>query len=367
MLKYLEIEGYKSLKSVKIDLGPVNVFIGENGTGKSNFISFLKMVNNMLKGNFQNFVLKEGKADRLFYLGRAHTEEIFGRLVFAKETETNNFTYHFTLKDTKEGGLFIENELFGFNNDYENIYWNTVENNNSEESKVFEKGENKSLFLYNYLSNLNVYHFYDTSSTSKLREGCDINDNKYFKPDGRNLPAFLYFIKQKHPKRFKRLENTIKLIAPFIDHFLLEPSRLDENQIELRWVETGDPESSFSAYQLSDGTIRFVALATLLLQPDLPEIIVIDEPELGLHPKAISILAGLIKSVSSQAQIMISTQSVNLVNEFLPEEIITVEREKGKYQTQLKRLDAGLLKNWLEDYSIGDLWERNILNTVQAR
>ena len=367
MLKYLEIEGYKSLKSVKVELGTVNVFIGENGSGKSNFISFLKMVNNILKGNLQNFVLKEGKADRIFYLGRKNTEKISGKLVFSKQGVENNYTYLFALKDTKEGGLFIEKELFGFNVDYDNAYWNAIENRNTEESRVFEEGEKRSLYLYNYLPILNVYHFHDTSSTSKLREGCDINDNRYFKSDGRNLPAFLYFIKQKHPKRFKRLENTIKLIAPFIDHFLLEPNRLDENRIELRWVETGDPESNFSAYQLSDGTIRFIALATLLLQPNLPEVIVIDEPELGLHPKAVSILAGMIKSASSLSQLMISTQSVNLVNEFSPEEIITVERERGKYQTLLKRLDSDLLKNWLEEYSLGDLWERNILNAVQPR
>lgn len=367
MLKYLEIEGYKSLKSVKIELGAVNVLIGENGSGKSNFISFLKMVNNILNGKLQNFVLKEGKADRIFYLGRANTENIFGKLVFSKEGEANNFTYHFTLKDTKEGGLFIEKELFGFNNDYDDVYWNILENNNSEESKVFEKGENKSLFLYNYLSNLNVYHFHDTSSTSKLREGCDVNDNSFLRSDGRNLPAFLYFIKQKHPKRFKRLETTVRLIAPFFDRFLLEPDKINENRIELRWIETGDVESYFSAYQLSDGTIRFIALAALLLQPDLPDIIIIDEPELGLHPRAVSILAGLIRSVSSQVQIIISTQSVNLVDEFLPDQIITVDREDGKYQTQLRRLDAGLLKNWLEDYSLGNLWERNILKAVQPR
>ncbi len=367
MLKYLEIYGFKSLKEVRVELGPINLLIGENGSGKSNFISFLKMVNNMLKGNLQNFILKEGKADRLFYLGRKNTEEIFGKLVFSKDKEENNYTYQFTLKDTKEGGLFIEKELFGFNNEYDKVYWNTIVSGNTEESKIFIKGEDKLLFLFNYLTSLNIYHFHDTSATSKLREGCDINDNNNLKTDGRNLPAILYYIKQKHPKKYKRIENTIKQIAPFIDHFILEPGKIDENRIVLRWVETGDPDSNFSVDQLSDGTLRFIALATLLLQPNLPEIIVIDEPELGLHPKAISILAGMIKLASSKSQIVVSTQSTNIVSEFSVEEIIIVERDMGKYQTVLKKLDENLLKNWLNDYSLGELWERNILNTVQSR
>ena len=365
MLKYVEIEGYKSIKSVKIELDSINVLIGNNGSGKSNFISFLKMVNAIFSGNFQKFVLTEGKADNLFYLGRKNTEEIKGRLVFSKEGEDNNYTYSFTLKDTKEGGVFIEREFFGFNNDSDPVYWNTLENRDIEESKIFETGKARSLYLQNYLSNLNVYHFHDTSATSKLRSECDINDNLYLKPDGRNLPAILFFIKQKHPKRYKKIENTVKLIAPFIDHFILEPNVLDENKVELRWSEASDVDSNFSAHRLSDGTIRFIALTTVLLQPKTPEIIVIDEPELGLHPKAVSILAGMIKSTSRQAQVIISTQSVNMVDEFSPDEIIIVEREGGKNPTKLKRLNSGLLKTWLEDYTIGDLWERNILNTIQ--
>jgi predicted ATPase len=365
MLKYIEIEGYKSMKSVKIELDSINVLIGNNGSGKSNFVSFLKMVNAIFSGHLQNFVLTEGKADNLFYLGRKHTEKVRGRLVFSKEGEDNNYTYSFTLKDTKDGGVFIEKEIFGFNNKYDDFYWNTVENLNCEESKIIEIGEYKSLFLSNYLTGFNIYHFHDTSSSSKLRAACDINDNLYLKPDGRNLSAILFFIKQKYPKRYKRIENAVKLIAPFIDHFILGPNVLDENMIELRWAETSDVDSNFSAHQLSDGTIRFIALTTVLLQPKLPDIIVIDEPELGLHPKAVSILSGMIKSASLQSQIIISTQSVNLVDEFSPDEIIIVEREGGKNPTVLSRLNSGLLKTWLEDYTIGDLWERNILNTIQ--
>jgi predicted ATPase len=135
--------------------------------------------------------------------------------------------------------------------------------------------------------------------------------------------------------------------------------------LSFRWVEKGDPESSFSAYQFSDGTLRFIALATVLLQPDPPEVIIIDEPELGLHPKAIKKLAGMVEAASEKTQIIISTQSVNLVDCFDPEQIITVDRNEEENQSVFKRLrfeDMGL---WLDDFKMGELWERNIINSAQ--
>ena len=363
MIETIKIEGFKSMKSMELELLPINVFIGSNGSGKSNFISFFKMIRAISNQQLQRFVIEE-KADNLLYFGRKTTENLYGKIIFTADGKDNN-AYWFRLAQTKEGGLFIEQEGSGYYVNKDNDYQNYNIADNLEESSVRNSNSFRDSYLKSYLSNLQIYHFHDTSATSMLRRECDINDNNSLKMDGRNLPAFLYYLKQEHPKKYNRLEKTIQSVAPYIDHFILEPKKLAKDMIELRWVEKGDLESNFSAYQFSDGTLRFIALATVLMQPEPPAVIIIDEPELGLHPQAITKLAGLIEAASSQTQIILSTQSVNLVDCFKPEDVVTVDRSAEENQSIFKRLDTETLKIWLEDHTLGELWERNIINSAQ--
>lgn len=226
---------------------------------------------------------------------------------------------------------------------------------------IFQEDKN----LKKHLENLQTFHFHDTSATSLLKRECDINDNLYLKQDGRNLPAFLYLLKVKHLKVFNRIEKTIQSVAPYIAKFILEPNRLNEKEIELRWVDVSDPESNFSAYQISDGTLRFIALTTLLMQPEPPAVIIIDEPELGLHPFAINKLAGMIQAVSSQSQVIVATQSPGLISNFSPEDIIVIDKSEEEKQTVFNRLNSESLNICLQEFTLGDLWERNIINSAQ--
>lgn len=364
MLEYIKIDGFKSIKAMELELKPINVLIGSNGSGKSNFIAFFRMVHAIFNRQLQRFVIEE-KADNLLYFGRKTTELLRGKMIFTKDKENNN-AYLVELNQTKDGGLFIQYEASGYNvtkDDDSKGYYGT---HNIEESHIPESNSFRNVYLQDYLKDLQIYHFHDTSSTSMLRKECDMADNFYLKPDGRNLPAFLYYLKMEHPKTFRRLEKTIQQVAPYIDHFLLEPNRTgNKKEIELRWVEKSDLQSNFSAYQFSDGTLRFIALATVLMQPEPPAVIIIDEPELGLHPQSISKLAALIKSASAKTQIIVSTQSVNLVDCFDPENIVTVDRSEEEKQSVFKRLESESLKTWIDDYSLGDLWQRNIINSAQ--
>jgi predicted ATPase len=187
-----------------------------------------------------------------------------------------------------------------------------------------------------------------------------INDHAYFRPDARNLAAYLYYLQQQFPEDFKRIEKTIQLVAPFFGKFALRPQTSNPEMIELEWFEEGE-DMPFKAYHLSDGTLRFICLATLLVQPadQQAETIIIDEPELGLHPYAITVLAGLLKSASKEKQIIVSTQSVDLLSEFSPEDVIVVDRNGNK--SILSRLDSSTLQDWLEEYSLGELWKKNLL------
>ena len=200
-----------------------------------------------------------------------------------------------------------------------------------------------------------------TTFTTRKKGKAKLDDNRSLATNGGNLPAFLYVLQQKSPKTLKRIEMTVRSVMPYFERFDLQPSVLDNTQIGLVWSETDNHNKYFDANDLSDGSLRFIALSALLLQPDLPKVIIIDEPELGLHPVAITKLAGMIKSAAERGcQIIVSTQSVNLINHFQPEDVITVDRRED--QSIFERLNKVQLERWLEDYSLGDLWAKSVIN-----
>ena len=364
MLDYIKISGYKSIKEIDLKLTPINILIGSNGAGKSNLISFFKMLHTIFNKQLQRFVIEE-KADNLLHFSRKVTENLYGKLIFSGDNRNNN-AYWFRLGQTKTGGLYIEEEGSGYNVSKSEDYHNYFTKSNLEESNVPGSNFFRDKYLKDYLSNLQIYHFHDTSSTSLLRKECDIEDNFYLKSDGRNLPAFLYYLKKEHHTVFKRITKTIQSVAPYLDHFIIKPSRLNKSEVELRWADKDDLDSNFSAYQFSDGTLRFIALTTVLMQPDPPSVIIIDEPELGLHPFAITKLAGMMKSVASRGtQVIIATQSADIVNHFDAEQVITVDHFNG--QSKFNRLKSEELSQWLDEYSIGDLWQRNIIKGGQPK
>ena len=205
-----------------------------------------------------------------------------------------------------------------------------------------------------------AYHFHDTGFASPLKKTADVHDNRHLRPDGSNLAAFLYLLSKKHENSYTQIQRTVHLVAPFFDDFILRPLALNEDKIRLEWRHVGS-DAYFDATSLSDGTLRFIALTTLLLQPVSlrPNLILLDEPELGLHPYAITLLASLLKQAAVESQVIIATQSPTLVDHFNPEDVLVAERVNGA--TELRRLDGEALRVWLEDYSLGQLWEKNEL------
>lgn len=351
MLERIKIEGYKSIKSLDIALMPINVLIGSNGVGKSNFVSFFKLVNKIYEQRLQQYALQQG-ADNLMHFGRKRTGHICGYLDFGQNA------YEFTLTSNNQGGLYLEREdsILPKTKAFRKSYFDI----NLTESRIKNSDRERDDYLRNHLDSYKIYHFHDTSETAPLRSRAQVNDNYKLRENGSNLPAYLYFLKLKHPKNYKRIESIVQSIIPDFDRFELQPMALDENLIELNWSELNQPEHYFNATHLSDGSLRFIALVTLLEQPILPKVIIIDEPELGLHPVAIEKLAALIKSVAARGcQMIVSTQSVNLLNHFDAEDIITVDRVAG--QSVFSRLNSESLSEWLKDYSLGELWTKSLI------
>ncbi len=358
MIDEINFKNYKSIKEIDIELKNLNVLIGANGAGKSNFISFFEFLNNIYNQNLQNYVNEQDGCDNILYFGTKESAQLYCKVTF----DNTNF-YEFILKPILSNGLYFEYETNGFNiyHDYQNKtpYWNIETGIKGNKESTYKSNSSKRIgYIKEYLNSFRVFHFHDTGRTAAVKKYSNINDNSYLREDGQNLASFLFLLSKKYPASFKLIEKIVKSVAPFFKSFDLKPMALNNELIKLEWKEEGT-DKYFDANNLSDGTLRFICIATLLLQPKLPKTIIIDEPELGLHPFAINKLAGLINSASNSTQIIISTQSVNLIENFQPDDIIVVDR-KDK-QSVFNRLSSNELKGWLDDYSLGELWDKNII------
>ncbi len=361
-LKKLTIRGFKSIANLEdFPLGTLNVLIGANGAGKSNFVDFFRMLRALADESLQKFINDFGGGDGFFLFGPQYTRVISSRL------EIESMAYEFDLTPTAGNRIQFADERvqrFDKNGSSEivSIGSGLLESNLRKRKNTASWHEDNRLapyFLYALLSEWTVYHFHDTSLLAPMRRDQSVRDYEKFRHDASNLAPFLLRLKEIKHASYELIRDTIRLIAPFFDDFLLRPETRGQNEtVRLEWKQKGS-DFAFQAYQLSDGTIRFICLATALLQPQLPATILIDEPELGLHPYAISMLAGLIQSASERTQVIISTQSPTLLDYFQPSDVITVTREKGA--STFARLDPEQLSRWLEEYSVGELWQKNVL------
>ncbi|HEX5748153.1 MAG TPA: AAA family ATPase [Archangium sp.] len=363
-LKKLTIKGFKSIRSLEdLELRQLNVLIGANGAGKSNFISFFKLLNELIEGRLQFHVAQRGGPDALLHYGRRTTPQLEAGLFFGRNG------YIIDLVPTVDNRLIFSNETLWFDAPRGEPRWNL--GSGHAESLAPERMTSKSGTFWRVadyvvpaIRSWRVYHFHDTSDAAKVKLPGAINDNQTLRADAGNLAAFLYRLQLQNPREYEQIRDTVRLVMPSFDDFSLRPWPFDPNTIALEWREQGS-DFPFLAHQLSDGTLRFICLATLLLQPELPSTILIDEPELGLHPYAINVLASLLRSTSTRTQLIIATQSVPLIDLLELEDLIIVERSGG--QSVFRRLQRTEFEHWLEEYSLGELWMKNVLGGRPSR
>lgn len=363
-LTKIGVGGFKSIKERQpLPLNSVNVFIGANGAGKSNLVSLFLMLKAIVNGKLQEFIGRAGGANTLLYYGAKASPMMWIALDF--ELKTGPGSYFAMLASTATDSLIFSQER---------INYSSVKGS-PPSSRQLGSGHRESLLLLeandypeiaDCLSTSGVFHFHDTSETAPIRRRCYIEDSASLRPDGGNLAAFLYALKKSQRSAYQRILEAIRLIAPFFDDFDLTPLRDDPNSVMLNWRDI-DSDHLFGSHQISDGTLRAMALVALLAQPveGLPSIIVLDEPEIGLHPYAIEIVADLVRSVSVHCPVVLATQSAALVNHFSPEDIVTVTREQS--QSKFARQSGETLKEWLADYSVGELWEKNLIGGTPSR
>ena len=356
-LSRLVLHGYKSIETCELNLGALNVLIGANGAGKSNFIGFFRLINRLLDQQLQVHVGESGGPDTLLHFGRKATEELSCELYFG------NNGYRFRLRPTQDNRMMFAKEALWWNVHGE---WRPA----SGHFESYAEDQKGRTGIYAHvvpaMRSWRVYHFHDTSRSALVKQIHGLNDNEYLRDDARNLAAFLFRLRQHHEPQYRRIVKAVQMVAPFFGDFHLRPTVENRDRIQLEWTEAGQ-DVPFTASALSDGTLRFICLATVLLQPEefMPATVLIDEPELGLHPFAIATLGALMKSASRQHQLIISTQSVELVNEFEVEDLVVVDKRGGA--STFRRPDAQALQEWLEDYSLGELWKKNLIGGRPSR
>ena len=362
-IKSLEIKGYKSISSdypLTLNLDNINIFLGANGAGKSNIISFFKMLSFMMSGRFEEYVARAGSNQTILHFGSKKTPSISAKLRF--ENSKSYDEYEFALTTATPNRLIIKDETITWGRKANELKPQTIQlKSNFTESGLVDTKDKTALIIRNILDRgCKVYQFHDSSNEGPLRQASPVNSANYLQAEGNNLASFLYLLKQNYPIEYKRIVSHVKLVVPQFRDFYLEPQN---NYISLNWVDTSLNDYVFNSHQLSDGSIRFIALATLLLQPDktMPNVIIIDEPELGLHPYAIEQLAEIIKDASLHAQIIIATQSPALIDNFDVDNITVIERDEDKGCTIANKLNSEELQDWLEEYSNSELWNKNVI------
>lgn len=362
-LKELKIKGFRSIKDQHIRFGKLNVLIGANGSGKSNLISFFKMLNFMTTRELQLYIGKTGGADSILFYSSEVTPHIESTMTF--DTDSGSNIYYMSLIHATGDRLIFADEWLSFS--IKGMDPITAPKTHfgygHDEAKVTSSSARtypQKIFRDKILKGVRYFQFHDTSETAKVKQYSYIHDNSYLKSNAGNLSAFLYMLRETQYSYYKRIILTIRQMLPFFDDFVLESSAFNQDQIMLKWKEK-DSNLIFGPHQLSDGSLRMMAMVALLFQPEdmLPNLIIIDEPELGLHPYALDTIASLIRHASEYCQVIIATQSADLMDCFEPDEIIVTERHNK--ETIFKCLDSKELEEWREEYTMSELWKKNVL------
>jgi len=369
-LTRFSLAGFRSIRQLDIELRDLTILIGANGSGKSNFIGFFNMLSSLLSERLQVYIQTRGGAASVLHYGPKVTPQLEAWLTFTDEGHTS--TYGFELGFAAPDRLIFLREQLQSPQEGEpypyqrGINWGGTETALKQHSEEHDSPQLRSLagHLLERLKDLRVYHFHDTSETAAIRLTHDIGDNRSLSRTGANLAAFLYMLRKSYPGHYDQILSTVRLAVPYLQDLVLEPDRLGAAAIQLRWRDRS-VDHEFGSHQLSDGSLRAIALITALMQPEelLPALIAIDEPELGLHPGAITTIAHLIQAVSSKRQVIVATQSSRLIAAFAPEDVVVVEREedeKGRGRSTFQRLSEEALGAWRDDYDLGQLYDMNV-------
>ena len=362
-LDKLTIRGFKSIRELDgLELKNLNILIGANGAGKSNLIAFFQMLKAQADGALKSYITLNGGIEDLLHKGREPASKMELEACFGSDL------YRLSIvPGVGESYEVIESAPFS---NAEAGHGDQIDGTRDKSARdrealaVGEEGESYSnehilKMVHESIRAWKVYHFHDTSTSAAMRHSEIVEDDKYLRHDASNIAPYLLRIREEEPFAYKEILFACQLVAPFIEDFILKPKQLGpKTKVSLTWKAKGS-DYPMQAYHLSDGTIRFICLATALLQPNLPPMIILDEPEMGLQPTALNIAEELIEAAARETQVVVATQAPLMLDECDAEDVILVKRRDG--QSTFERLKHEDYKGWLEEYTVGGLWLKNVI------
>lgn len=384
-IKSFYVEGFRSLKDVTVKLKPLNILIGPNAGGKSNFISAMELFHDAVSGNLNDSIIKK-HGGMIPILWNNETNDIKFTSITrtyrrAKISKSNKkfirhdyeVEYLFRIRQIGNSGNYIIKEEKLSSSDISDILRNLLKREIFSRVQFFEDGvillepletaisqlssDKKGGFSDEFVFFCEGWKFYydmKSGSDSECRKSTVARSEKQLEANGDNLIAVLHTLYTGNKTFRKQLNET--LAAAFegdFDELTFPPA--EDGRVYMRW-RAKSLKRELSPADLSDGTIRFLMLAAILLNPDPPPLVCIDEPELGLHPSMLHIIAEMMKDATNRTQLVVSTHSPQLVSEFTddPESVLVVEKKDGA--TTMERLEKKKLAKWLKEYTLGRLW-----------
>lgn len=360
-LKSVKIQGFKSIPynhPLELSLGDVNILLGANGAGKSNIVGFFKMLGLMMRGSLQRFVAVSGTNRKFLHYGAKKTPEMSASLRFEASDSTD--VYSFSLEAAVPDRLIIASENIEWSSGIDGKPIMRKLQSDFNEAALVKATDRTQVYIRTLLEACRVYQFSDSSASSYMRQASTVDSAHYLQSEAGNLASFLHYLKHNHQEAYRRISEYVRDVIPQFHDFYLEP---ENGYISLKWMDSSANDYVLSADQFSDGSIRFIALATLLLQPveTMPFVIIIDEPELGLHPYAIDQLNEMIKDASRHAQIIVATQSTAIIDGFSADDITVIDNDPSIDGTRARKLTEQEYHDWLEEYTLSELWNKNII------
>ncbi len=364
-LDHLTIRGFKSIRALEnFELTRLNVLIGANGAGKSNLVSFFLLLRALMQNRLERWIQEQGGISDLLFGGRKGTSGMYF------ETRFGERGYRFRLRPTVSEGFILADEARFYEGATKSGlrqrgWWELRGGSATTPEIVREVADGGpeawlSRPVFEAVSRWIFYQFHDTSATAGARHAQIVEDSEFLRMDGSNVAPFLWSLRSRNRDAYLEILRACRLVAPWLDDFLLHEERLGpKTKVRLSWRARGS-DFPMQPYHLSDGSLRFICLAAALLQPDAPSTVVLDEPELGLHPHALAVLGELLGSASTRTQIIVATQSPLLVDQFAAADVVVVRNQRG--ESRFERLCESDYGEWLKEYRIGELWAKNVVD-----
>ena len=364
-IESIHVKGFRSLADVKLDSIPnPMVLLGTNGAGKSNVLRFFEMLKEMAHLRLGEFTLRQGGADDQLFGGARSTQQIEATVFFRTTLGRSRFT--FVLQYAHPDRFIITGEQFRSPDPEDSSEDDPVylffDQPIGHESACVQESRSSTADMrltkaVELLADCGHYQFHDTSDCAPVKTRWDVEDNHRLLGHGGNLASVLLSLQENEAPRFDLICKQLAQVVPDFNGF---QNVENYGKTILRWRSKGTGKT-MGAHLTSDGSLRCFQLVTLLNLPDtlLPRVVLLDEPELGLHPAAIALVSHMAKSLARRCQVIIATQSPHFVDAFGFEDMIVLELRDGR--TETTRPDPSRFGRLLKNYSTGELWWKGVL------